>query len=1116
MTRPIHHILFCVAMLCSGMLNAQQQKLFTNLPSSYTGVNFRNDIAEDQTMYYYLYEYLYNGGGVAAGDINNDGLPDLYFTSTRGSNQLFLNLGNCKFKDISADAGIDGGPGIKTGVNMIDINNDGWLDIYVCRSGPFDAQYRKKMLYINNHNNTFTESAHAFGLDDDSYSTQSYFFDYDLDGDLDLFLTNHTSDFTSANLVNGTYVNGKLTMIADTNRRYVSNRLYENRKGHFYDVSPKAGVMNNAFGLSACIFDFNEDGWPDVYVCNDFNMPDFLYINNKNGTFSEHMKDYMGHISLSSMGSDISDINNDGREDLLVLDMAIEDPVRQKQLYVQNQNYDKFHLMNSLGMYYQYPHNVLQLNMGDQHFSEIAYHAGVAQTDWSWSALIGDFDNDGWKDIYVANGMKRDITDWDYKEFVLDSVKNVFAKGKTVDLNEWFKQIPQVRVKNYFYRNSHSLHFDNYTSQWTDQPASFSNGAAMVDLDNDGDLDIVVNNVDDEAFIMRNDLEKISPQHYLRFKILRSRGEPQEVYGATVKLKDEKNNMQLQRYDPQRGFLSGMEHALHFGLGTQTYAAGAEILFPGKKYIAMNNVPADQVITLYESDAKPYSELSIGHAAFKDVTAQKKFSYTQKENDFIDFKREPLIPYKCSRKGPYYAQADVNADGRADLFIGGASGAEGKLFMQNADGSFTEKKQAAFAADKLMEDNGTAFFDADGDGDKDLYVVSGGAEWEAGNIRYQDRLYINDGKGNFTRSLKALPKEMNNGSSVSALDFDGDGDEDLFIGGGVTPGQFPKHDKSMLLQNNKGVFTDVTAKLAPALAHSGIVNAAAWGDINGDGKKELLIAGEWMPVMVLYWDGSTFSETIELFTVKNTAGQTITTSNSNLSGWWNAISLADIDKDGDLDILLGNRGQNSKITATYDEPCKVYAKDFDNNGSYDAVLGYYIQGKCYPMYHRDQLIDQMPFMRKKFYRYRLYAGKTMDEIFTEEQKKGMDTYTANCFESGVMINDGNDHFHFSPFPELAQLSNICDMQVTDYNNDGIPDIITCGNSSDADVSTGFYDAMSIQLLKGNGDGSFTAVPMNESGLNSKGEVRKLVPLNDAKRSMILLRNNAPAKIFGLY
>jgi len=1088
------------------------KKLFTTLPSSYTGVNFRNDIYEDASLFYYTYEYLYIGSGVSVGDINNDGLPDIYFASTTGFNKLYLNLGNLKFRDISETAGIGGELGIKTGVNMIDINGDGWLDIVASKSGPFDTAYRRKIIYINNHNLTFTNKAKEYGLDDASHTTQTYFLDFDNDGDMDAFLINHPPEFKSNMVVNVKMEKGQLVLIEDTATQYISHRLYENRNGHFVDISKTAGVLSHAYGLSVSIADFNKDGWPDIYVANDFKKPDYLYINNHNGTFTEKLSLYFQHTSLSSMGSDINDLNNDGLEDLFVADMAIEDPVRQKQLYVPIQNYDKFQLMQRFGLFYQYPHNVLQLNNGNGKYSEVAYHAGVAETDWTWAPLIADYDNDGWKDIYITNGLKRDISDWDYREFYMDSIRKVMNAGQSVNLSEWFKNIPSVRIQNYFYHNNGSLRFDNYSTEWTDAPPSFSNGAAYADLDNDGDLDIVVNNIDDEAFILKNNLNETHPSQFIRFRFFRTKEMKQEVYGTIVKLYDDKGNIQLQRYDPQRGYMSTGEHFLHFGTGKEKTIARIEITFPSGKEIVMNNVATGQVLTLFEEDAVlPVPSAEKKQYLFAEVTNNKNFNYTHKEGEYIDFKREPLIPYKCSRKGPYYAKADVNGDGKEDIYISGTSGNEGTLMLQQANGSFSKKIQAGFTKDKAFEDGAAVFFDADGDKDMDLYVVSGGAEFPAGNALYQDRLYLNDGKGTFIRSLTALPKAMNNGSHVIAEDMDGDGDLDLFVGGAVTPGKFPKHDKNMLLQNNKGAFKDVTDLLAPELKYSGIVNYAAWADMDGDAKNELLLAGEWMPVMIYKWNNGKLVQTDAVVSIQDKNNKTTSTGLSNISGWWNTIKAVDIDNDGDMDIVAGNRGTNSRVYAGLDEPCTIYAKDFDKNGSYDAVLGYYIQGKCYPMYHRDQLIDQMPMMRKKFYRYRLYSGTTMDKLFSEEQQQGMDIYKTSCFQSGVFINNGNNNYRFEAFPELAQLSTINDMLIDDFDKDGYKDIIIGGNCFDGDVGTGNYDAMASLFLKGDGKGKFIA--NLESGVHTTGEVRRIIPLNNG--SFIFLRNNLSAQTFSI-
>ena len=1100
-------ISFCVHFFMDGQ---ESKKLFSILSPGQTGINFRNDIIEDANMFYYKYEYLYIGAGVAAGDINNDGLQDLYFASTLGTNRLYLNLGNFQFKDISEQAGVSAAAGMKTGVNMIDINGDGWLDIIVCKSGPTDPAARTKHVFINNGDLTFTDKAKELGLNDASFSTQSYFFDYDKDGDMDVYFANQPKDFTTAMLIPAKMVNGKMVYAEDTSTMYVSDRLYRNDKGKFTDITKQAGLINHAFALSAAIYDFNDDSWPDIYVANDFNKPDFIYINNHNGTFAEKLSDYFNHVSLSSMGSDMNDINNDGLADLLVLDMAIEDPVRQKQLFVQNLNYDKFQLLLRFNLFYQYPRNCLQLNNGKGSFSDIAYYSGMAQTDWSWTPLIADYDNDGWKDVYVSNGLKRDITDWDYKNFVLDSIKNLMAKGQSVNLDEWFKLIPQVKIKNYFYHNTGTLRFDNFSDTWCDQPASFSNSAVYADLDNDGDLDLIVNNIDDPAFIYKNNSREINRSNYLRFRFLKNKASKEEVYGAVVKIYDNKNNLQWQRYDPQRGYMGTMEHCLHFGTGSETVLPIVDITFPSGKSVFLKNVNVNQLLTVYESDAGEVATLlQTDKPLFEKSLSKNFFNYTHRENDFIDFKREPLIPYKCSRKGPYYAKADVNNDGKEDIFIGGAAGFEGKLMIQMPDGSYKEKIQTAFITDKKFEDAGAVFFDADGDGDNDLYVASGGAEFDAGSPLYQDRLYKNDGKGNFTKAMTAIPKEGFNNSFVIAFDYDNDGDYDLFVGGAVMPGKFPLHDKNLILQNNKGVFKDVSDIIGPVLAKTGIVNYSAWDDLDGDNKKELIIAGEWMPVMILKFVNGKFEETNAVVSVNNKSIPL-----DQLKGWWNVVEADDIDNDGDMDIVVGNRGSNSKITADIDEPCTIYAKDFDGNGSYDAVLGYYIWGKCYPMYHRDQLIDQMPMMRKKFIRYRNYAGKTLDEIFTEDQKKEMDVFKTNWFESGTLINEGNFKFRFVAFPEQAQFSTINDLIISDFDGDGNKDILTGGNSYDPDVSTGNYDAKAALLMKGDGHGKFIPVSNSQSGLIIKGEVRRMM-YDKQKKQMVLLQNNAAAQVFKL-
>ena len=1109
----LRHSIFFVFCLLIGNTFAQQKK-FTLVPSSESGVSFRNDIIEDPNMFLYLYENLYMGGGVSIGDINNDGLSDIYFSSTRGYNKLYLNQGNLVFKDITVSAGVNGGEGLKTGINMVDINEDGFLDILVCKSGFKDPSLRKKILYINNGDLTFTNKASAYGLEDASFSIQSYFLDYDNDGDKDVFFVNHNSDFSKSMHIPAKMQNGKLIYVEDTTTVYISNRLYENKDGKFVDVTKKTGLISHAFGLSASLADINEDGWMDIYVANDFNKPDALFINNKNGTFTNKLTTYVNHVSFSSMGSDINDINNDGHQDIYVVDMAVEEPKRQKQLFAVNQNYDKFKLLLQFNLFYQYPHNSFQLNNGNGTFSEISYYAGVAETEWSWAPLIGDFDNDGWKDIYVTNGLKRDITDWDYKVFILDSVINAMNRGQSVDLQKWLNSMPSVKTKNYLYRNNGTLKLDNFTTNWMDQPASFSSGSAYADLDNDGDLDLIVNNVDDEAFIFKNNSEQDLISNYINCKFYKSKNLQQEIYGSKIKLTFADGQLQVQHYDPQRGFLSTVEHQVHFGLGVNKTIAKIEVEFPSGKKIIQNNVAANQTIIFYEDDAKPTTRSAIKQpAVFTEINSPTKFNYTHTENDYIDFKREPLIPYKCSRKGPYTTKADVNGDKLEDIFIGGSAGTSGKLFLQTTTGSFTESKQLVFEKDKAFEDNGVLFFDADSDGDMDLYVVSGGAEFEKGSTNYQDRLYTNNGKGNFTKTINALPTETANGSCVIALDFDTDGDTDLFVGGGVMPGKFPQADGVILLQNNKGVFTNVTPTIAPELLSTSIINAATWADIDGDKINELIVTGEWMPTTIYTYQQTKFIKqqaAVAINFKSNGIQKDSVVQLDALTGWWNTIKAEDVDNDGDMDLIVGNRGTNSKIQCNINEPTTIYAKDFDGNGSYDAVLGYYIFGKCYPMYSRDALIDQMPMFRKKYTRYYMYAGKTMDEIFTAEQKQGMQQFVANCFESGILINNGNNRFAFEALPERAQLSTINDIVVEDFDKDGIKDMLVCGNNNDADVSTGNYDATAALLLKGSSNGKFNAVDYVTSGLKIKGEVRKMIYLKE-KKQLVFLKNNGAAQ-----
>lgn len=1090
-----------------------QNKIFKVLNSAETGIAFRNDIVENSSMFYYINEYLYNGGGVSVGDINNDGLQDIYFTSTLGENKLYLNQGNFIFKDITKSAGVGLPEGIKTGVVMVDINQDGYLDIYVSRSGSKNPSLRKNVCFINNKDLTFTDKSSEIGLDDPSFTIQTYFFDYDLDGDLDAYMVNHPGEFKKSMTVPVTQVGDKLVYAEDTSTYYVSDRLYENANGKFEDVTKRAGLFNHAFGLSASIGDFNSDGWPDIYVANDFNKPDQLFINNQDGTYSNQIERYFRHLSFFSMGSDFNDINNDGLEDLLVLDMAVEDPVRKKQLFSINQNYDKFQLMVNYGLYFQYPRNVLQLNRGDGTFSDIAYLSGIAETDWSWAPLIFDMDNDGFKDIYITNGLKRDITDWDYKEFVLDSIMKIMQTGKSVDLQAWLNSIPTVPVKNYIYKNTGTLKFENFTDIWSDIYPTFSSGAAYADLDNDGDLDIITNNVDGEALVLRNEINhSTNAEKYLRFKFFKSPAEEVEKYGVEVKLYHQNGKIQFQRYYPQRGFLSSMEHILHFGIGRDSVISLVEVNFNKTKQIRLENVKSNQTITLYESDSKLVNndKNKIIQRLFTIDTSQLIFKYKHEENEFIDFKREPLLPYINSQKGPYYAISDVNGDKLEDLFIGGASGIEGKLFIQQTNGFFKQSKQQVFTNDKKYEDNGVLFFDIDSDNDQDLLVVSGGYEFSDGNEYYQDRIYFNDGTGNFSKSNNVLPDERCNGSVAVAFDFDNDSDLDLFVGGHVFPGKYPKSDQSIFYKNENGIFKNITAELFSDNENFGIINSALWLDMDGNGINELVVSGDWNSVRRYEFMNDKFKiikSSIKLKSPINNRDTIIDM--DNFKGMWNVMKSMDVNNDGKLDLVLGNKGLNSMVKGNLQYPVKVYAKDFDHNGSYDAVLGYFIHGKCYPMFSRDQLIDQMPAMRKRFVRYKHYSGKTLDDLFTDEEKLNMDVYTSYFYESGVLLNEGNQIFRFLPLPDEAQFSTIHDFAFSDFDGDGVIDMILTGNSDEANVMIGVSDANPLLMLKGKGDGNFNVIEGSQSGLIiQNAEVKKIINLfyNNNNRFLMLLKN----------
>ncbi|RDC61462.1 VCBS repeat-containing protein [Adhaeribacter pallidiroseus] len=1073
----------------------KQPTLYTLLKPSATGVTFANTITEDDSLNILNFVYLYNGAGVAAGDINQDGLTDLYFGGNMVSSKLYLNKGNFKFEDITLPAGV----GTKlwaTGVTMIDINQDGRLDIYVCTVKPLAKEGVPNLLFINQGQDTtgkpvFKEEAQAYGLADTGYSTQSAFFDYDRDGDLDMYLLTNASDKTNRN--NPNY---KLTKGQNSN----TDRLYRNNGNNtFTNVSQEAGIQIEGWGLGVGISDINQDGWPDIYVANDFISNDLLWINNKNGTFTNKIKDYLKHQSYNAMGTDIADYNNDGLVDIMVLDMLPEDNKRQKTT-MDVQNYDRFEINKRMGYEIQYVRNSLQLNNGNNTFSEVGQMAGVYATDWSWGPLLADYDNDGWRDLFITNGYVRDITDLDYVHYRQTSLQFGDEKAVAEKEKEAFGQVPKVKIPNYIYQNRHDLTFANKTKTWGLEESSNSNGAVYADLDNDGDLDLAVNNINAEAFIYQNNAEKLEKNNFLKIK-LKGAAPNQEGIGTTIRLKN-KGQQQFYEHYLTRGFKSSVDPVVHFGLGKAPVIDSLEITWPDGKYQLLTQVKANQVLTVSYQNAtaaKPQAKPN-PEAFFKEVAADHTITFKHTEEDYIDFKNQPLMPHKLSQTGPGLAVGDVNGDGLDDFFVGGSARKTGAIFYQDKNGKFTGKPLSTLS--NTEDDTGALFFDADNDNDLDLYVATGGNENLDPNA-YLHRLYKNDGQSNFTLDARALPQIMVSGSVVTAADYDKDGDLDLFVGGRNSPKKYPMPGQSCLLQNNKGTFRNVTSALCKELEKAGMVTAALWTDFDQDNQIDLIVTGEWMPLLFFKNDKGIF---------KNVTNQTGLT---HTEGWWNSLIAGDFDNDGDLDYVAGNLGLNSRFKASPEQPVSLVAKDFDKNGNIDPVMGYYIQGKNYPAPPRDALTDQLVSMRKKFPRYSDYGEATFEQMFTPEELQGAYQAKSYTFSSSYLQNQSHGKFTIKPLPMPAQVAPVYGMLATDFNHDGNLDVMLVGNSYATETAVGYYDASVGTALAGTGQGTFKIIPPKATGFNVSGDAKAMVQLlTTNNNSLLVVSQNADSlKVF---
>lgn len=1031
-----------------------------------------------------MYEYLYNGGGVAAGDVNGDGLQDIYFSGNTVENKLYLNKGNMQFEDITTKAGVGGRTGPwKTGVTMADVNGDGLPDLYVCYSGRLPAPKRLNQLFINQGNGkdgipVFAEQASQYGLADSSFSTQGYFFDYDKDGDLDMLLLNHNP---SSLPVLDEVRTAEILKQPDPE---IGIKLFRNDKNIFHDVTPSSGISSSAltYGLGAAIADINGDGWQDIYICNDYSVPDYLYISNKNGSFTDIKQTALGHTTHFGMGNDVSDINNDAYPDIISLDMLPEDNHRQKML-VSPDNYEKFDLMLRSGFYYQYMRNMLQINNGNGTFSETGQLSGISNSDWSWAPLVADYDNDGWKDMFVTNGYNRDYTDMDFIKYMNDYVQHSKGGIRRQNVLDLVQQIPASDVVNYMFRNNGDLTFSDVSRNWGFDIPSNSNGGVFADLDNDGALDLIINNINKPAFVYRNLSAQKNAHHFLQVTL---KGAAQNTEGIGAKLiLYNKGSLQYAEQMPARGYQSSVSPVLHFGLGEAVSIDSIRIVWLSGRQQVVYNVKADQQITLNEKDAASlYRVQTKEDPLFREIKSPLPFAHA--ENSINDFKRQPLMVNPMSFFGPCLNKADINGDGLEDVFAGGASGQAGALYIQRKGGQFTALPQPAFEADKTSEDADAAFFDANGDGFADLYIASGGYHsFAPGDTRLQDRLYLGDGKGNFKKSEDALPAMHTSKSCVRISDINGDGHPDVFVGSRVVPGRYPEAPQSYILINDgKGHFSDQTKSIAAALQYAGMITDAAWADMNGDGRQDLIVTGEWMPVMVFLNNNGKLEDKTGIYFEKP------------YYGWWNKLLVQDMNSDGKPDIIAGNFGLNTQCRVNEKEPAEMYFKDFDDNGSVDPILCFYIQHKSYPYITRDELLDQMSTMRAKYTRYKDFADQTLHDIFSSADLEDAGHLKADCLTTTYFEMGNNGKFHFRALPLPAQASPVFAITVLDYNKDGKQDLLLCGNINQARLRFGKYDAGYGVLLKGDGGGHFEYVPQWKSGFRLWGDVRSVLQVND--------------------
>ena len=1094
MIKTVLHVIqnacfICFLFSCNSKSNRENYQppadpLFVQLSATETGLNFSNPVQDGGEYNILTYRNFYNGGGVAIGDINNDQLPDVFLTANLEESKLYLNKGNFKFEDITPSTGIKSKKGWRTGVTMADVNADGWLDIYICNSGDIKGDDRENELYINQKNNTFKEQAEEFGLNDRGYTTHISFFDYDLDKDLDAYILNNSFvDVAKFDL-------DSARNIIDT---LGGHKLMRNDNGRFVNVSQQAGIasIKIAYGLGVSVSDLNGDMYPDIYISNDFYEKDYLYMNQKDGTFKDELPRRMAHISSSSMGADVADLNNDGYMDIVTTDMLPEDEYRVKTM----NRFEDYHVENMKyrsTFHYQYPQNSLQLNNGDAMFSEIGWYSGIAATDWSWGALVFDFENDGNKDIFISNGISRDITDMDFSEFLANKseVKKIVTEKGRFDFRDFLPFIPSTKLSNYAYVNQKNLTFKNESQQLGLADPSFSNGVAYGDLDNDGDMDLVVNNLNDPCFVYRNESDKKKNNHFLKIAF---DGLSPNLFGVGTKviLYQGANKQVIQNF-PVRSFQSCVDTKIIFGLGKTAKVDSLEIVWPDFAMQTLYDVASDKELIVHQKEAtKKFIPSSISAGIlFVDKTKNYFPNPPQhKENIYVDFDVERLIPYMLSREGPKMAVGDVNGDGRQDLFVGGAIDDPGKLLLQTT-GGFVLSQQPALEKDKDKEDAGAAFFDVDGDKDLDLLVASGGYQYDEGSSLNASRLYINNGSGSFSQGQ--MPEVFVNASCVKPFDYDKDGFTDVFIGGRAVSGNYGKPAKSFLLHNENGKLVDKT----PAnLRTVGMVTDACWSDVTKDGFADLMVVGDWMPVTLFINNNGVLSNK-EIV--------------NNSAGLWNCITESDIDRDGTTDFLLGNWGFNSRLRAAPDKPMELFVNDFDKNGTSECILTYYWpDGKSHLFNSKVDITSQLPALKKKFLLYKDYAGKSINEVFDEETVNKSTKLQIQTLASSILRRKG-DSWALEPLPDMAQTAPVCAIIAEDLNKDGNTDIFIGGNLYDVKPDLGRLDANTASIFLGNGKGSFQYLAKTKSGFNFQGQVKDATSIVvNGKKIILFARNNEP-------